>query len=179
MLKSRITVLISMVLAAVASRLIPHPPNFTPMIALALFGGSYFTDRRTAYVVPLAAMVLSDIGLAFLKGYEFFTAMRLVIYGCFSLMTTMGFLLRHRLKIVNIIAASVAGSIVFFIITNFAVWAGGHLYPMNMTGLAQCYIAAIPFFSNTVLSALFYSGLLFGSFEFAQHKIPALAESRI
>lgn len=179
MLKPRIAVLTSMVLAAAASRLIPHPPNFTPIIALALFGGSYFTDRRTAYVVPLAAMVLSDIGLAFLQGYEFFAAMRLVIYGCFALITTMGLFLRHRLKIVNVIAASLAGSIVFFVITNFAVWAEGQLYPMNMTGLAQCYVAAIPFFRNTVLSALFYSALLFGSFEFAQHKVPALAESRI
>jgi len=179
MFKSRIAVLTSMVLAAAASRLIPHPPNYTPMIALALFGGTYFTDRKTAYILPLAAMVLSDIGLAFLKGYEFFTAMRLVIYGCFALISTMGFVLRHYLKTINVIAASLAGSTVFFIITNLAVWAEGYLYPLNMAGLAQCYIAAIPFFGNTVLSALFYSGLLFGLFEFAQQKIPALAESRI
>ena len=179
MLKPRLTILTSMVLAAAASRLIPHPPNFTPMIALALFGGSYFSDRRTAYAVPFAAMMLSDIGLAFLEGYEFFTTMRLVVYGCFALITTMGFFLRHRVKVINIIATSLAGSIVFFIITNFAVWAGGHLYSMNVTGLVQCYIAAIPFFSNTVLSALLYSALLFGSFEFARHKIPALAGSRI
>lgn len=179
MLKPRITVLTSMVLAAAASRLIPHPPNFTPMIALALFGGTYFTDKRTAYLVPLAAMILSDIGLSFLKSYEFFTTMRVAIYGCFALITALGFLLRHNLKLVNIVVASLAGSTIFFIISNFAVWVEGNLYPMNMSGLVECYIAAIPFFKNMLLSSLLYSGILFGSFEFAKHKVPALAEARM
>lgn len=178
MLKPRLTILTSMVLAAAASRLIPHPPNFTPLIALALFGGTYFTDRRTAYLVPLAAMILSDIGLAFLKGYEFFTPMRVVIYGCFALITTLGFFIRHNLKLTNIVTTSLVSSIIFFVITNFAVWAAGSLYPMNFSGLVSCYLAAIPFFKNTLVSALFYSGVLFGSFEFAKQKFPALAEAR-
>lgn len=178
MLRARFAVLASMVVAAAASRLIPHPPNFTPMVALALFGGTYFNDKRTAYLIPLAAMLLSDIGLAFLKGYEFFTTMRIMIYGCFVLITSIGFLLRYNLKLLSILTASLAGSIIFFIITNFAVWVEGNLYPMNITGLIVCYIAAIPFFKNTVLSALLYSGVLFGSFEFAKHRFPALANSR-
>ena len=176
MLKPRFTFLTSVVVAAAVSRLIPHPPNFTPMIALALFGGAYFTDKRTAYVVPFAAMVLGDIGLPFLNGYEFFATMRLVVYGSFGLITALGFLLRQDVKLLNVVAASVAGSIVFFIITNFAVWAGGHLYPMTMSGFVACYIAAIPFFNNTLLSALLYSAVLFGSVEFAKHKFVVLSE---
>lgn len=178
MLKPRLLVLVSMVVAVAVSRLIPHPPNFTPMIALALFGGTYFKEKRTAYLVPLAAMIISDIGLVVLQGYEFFTMMRLVVYGCFVLITLLGFLLRHNLKFFNVIAASLAGSIIFFIITNFAEWAGGHLYPMNMSGLVACYVAAVPFFQNTLLSALLYSGILFGVFEFAKHRFPVLAQSK-
>ncbi len=179
MLKPRFAILTSTVVAAAVARLIPHPPNFTPMIALALFGGTYFAEKRAAYLVPLAAMILSDIGLAFLKGYEFFTTMRVVIYGCFAIITALGFLLRRSLKLVNIVIASLAGSTIFFIITNFAVWAEGNLYPMNTAGLIQCYIAAIPFFKNMLLSSLLYSAILFGSFEFAKHKVPALANSRM
>ncbi|MBI1769657.1 MAG: hypothetical protein HYR67_14915 [Bacteroidetes bacterium] len=179
MLKPRFAVLTSMIVAAAVARLIPHPPNFTPMIALALFGGTYFTDKRDAYLVPLAAMIFSDIGLAFLKGYALFTPMSLIIYGCFALITALGFLLHHHPKLVNIVIASVASSTIFFIISNFAVWAGGNLYQMNTWGLVECYIAAIPFFKNMLLSSLLYSGILFGSFELAKHKFPALSESRV
>jgi hypothetical protein len=168
-----------MVIAAAASRLIPHPPNFTPMIALALFGGTYFNDKRAAYLVPLAAMILSDIGLYFLKGYEFFTTMRVVIYGCFALITALGFFLRHNPKLITIVTTSLVSSTIFFIISNFAVWTEGSLYPMNMPGLVGCYIAAIPFFKNTLLSSLLYSGVLFGSFELAKQQFPVLADSRM
>lgn len=178
MITPRIKVLTFMVLAAVASRLIPHPPNFTPIIALALFGGAYFENKKIAFVVPLAAMVISDVVLAMFTGYTFFSSMRLVIYSCFALITAMGFLLRNKVKVVNVTMTSVTASVVFFIISNFAVWLGlnGHLYSLDLTGLTACYVAAIPFFNNTIFSALIYSAVLFGSFEAAKYKFPVLSK---
>ena len=174
----RFGVLAGMVLLAALSRLIPHPPNFTPIAAMALFGGAYFINKNWSFGVPLLAMLISDFGLAFIMGYEFFTFMRIVIYSGFILITMIGFLLRSKVKMLNIVFASLAGSVLFFVITNFAVWAldGGKFYPLNMTGLIECYIAAIPFFRNTLLGDLLYVSVLFGSFELAKYRFPVLAK---
>ena len=117
----RFGVLAGMVLLAALSRLLPHPPNFTPIAAMALFGGAYFVNKRTAFAVPLLALVVSDIGLTFTMGYEFFTTMRIVIYGCFAVITMIGFLLRSRVKVLNVVLASLSGAVLFFVITNFFV----------------------------------------------------------
>lgn len=174
----RFGVLAGMILLAALSRLLPHPPNFTPIAAMALFGGAYFINKKWAFIVPLLAMALSDIGLAFMMGYELFTTMRIVIYGCFILITMIGFLLSSKVRVLNIVFASLAGSVLFFVVTNFVVWAGvsHNLYPNNMTGLVECYIAAIPFFRNTLLGDLLYVSVLFGSFEFAKYRFPVLAK---
>jgi len=176
--KIRFGVLAGIVLFAAFSRLIPHPPNFTPLIAIALFGGAYFTNKKWAFTAPLSAMILSDIGLALMMGYEFFTSMRVVVYSCFVIITLMGFLLRGKVKFFNVALVSLAGSILFFIVANFFVWIGGahNLYPKNMAGLVECYVAAIPFFKNTLISALVYSGVLFGSFELAKYRFPLLSK---
>ncbi len=176
MVTPRVKVLISMVLAAAASRLIPHAPNFTPIIALAIFGGAHFENKKIAFAIPLIAMVLSDIGLAILNSAEYFTFGQVVIYSCFALITAMGFFLRGKVKVPNVALASFAGSLVFFLVTNFAVWLGGTMYPMDLSGLIACYVAGIPFFNNTVLSSVLYSALLFGGFEAAKYKFPALAK---
>jgi len=174
--KIHFSVLIGIILLAALSRLIPHPPNFTPIAAMALFGGAYFFNKKWAFAVPLLAMALSDIGLVFIMNYEFFTPMRIVIYGCFILITCIGFLLRSKVKPLNVVIGSLSASILFFIITNFAVWAvgKGNLYPMNISGLIECYIAAIPFFRNMLIGDLVYVGILFGTFEWAKYKFPVL-----
>ena len=130
----RFGVLAGMILLAALSRLIPHPPNFTPIAAMALFGGAYFINKKWSFGVPLLAMLISDIGLTFIMGYEFFTSMRIVIYGGFILITMIGFLLRSNVKVLNVVLASLGGSVLFFIITNFAVWASvsHNLYPNNL-----------------------------------------------
>ncbi|MBW8048943.1 MAG: hypothetical protein FVQ77_01105 [Cytophagales bacterium] len=177
--KIRFGVLAGIVLFAAFSRLIPHPPNFTPLIAIALFGGAYFTNKKWAFTVPLLAMILSDIGLTFMMGYEFFTSMRVVVYSCFVVITLIGFLLHSKVKVLNVVLASLSGSVLFFIVANFAVWIGGthNLYPKNIAGLIECYVAAIPFFKNTVISALVYSGVLFGSFELLKYRFPVLSKA--
>ena len=152
--------LAAMILAAAASRLIPHPPNFTPIAAIALFGGAQFSSKRAAFFVPLAGLFLSDLVIGFYS-------ITPVVYGSFALTVCLGFWIRHR-SAQRIAGAAVASAILFFVLTNFGVWAMDRLYPKTAAGLVDCYIAAIPFFGNMALGNLLYSALLFGGCAFAE-----------
>jgi len=158
-----------MVLAAALLRLVPHYPNFTPVAAMALFGGAYFSNKKIAFIIPFAAMLLSDLILGF-------HSTMWAVYLSFALIIMIGFSLRRSKKISNIFLASVSSSVLFFAITNFAVWISGGMYPLSLTGLAECFTAAIPFFGYTAIGDLFYAGIFFGAFELAQLKFPVLAE---
>lgn len=153
MYRLRFIVLMVMVLAAAASRLIPHPLNFAPIGAMALFGGASFTDRRAAFGVPLAAIFLSDMVIALLNGNYLLQSLALmpVIYGSFTIIVCIGMWLRSRRTLLPVAAATLAASVLFFVITNFADWALGPVYPGTWEGLVACYTAAIPFFKNTLL----------------------------
>jgi hypothetical protein len=141
------------------SRVIPHPANFAPITAMALFGGVYL-NKKQALALPILAMILSD----FVIGFDSLP-IRLAVYGSFILSVFIGFWIKKHNNPKNIVFASLFSSILFFVITNFAVWAFGTMYLKNLTGLAECYLLAIPFFRNTVLGDLFYSGVFFGSYE--------------
>lgn len=178
MYRLRFLVLVAMILAAAASRLIPHPPNFTPIGAMALFGGACFAHRRAAFVVPLAAMFLSDLAIGLLSGNLSLGLHRLipVVYGSFALIVCLGFWLRSRRTVLPIAGATLAGSVLFFVLTNFGVWALGSLYPNTWEGLVACYVAAIPFFHNTLFGDAVYSTALFGGLALAEMGLPALRE---
>jgi hypothetical protein len=120
--KTRFIVLAGMILAATTSRLIPHPPNFTPIAALALFGGAAFVDTRAAFIVPLAGLFLSDLVLGFY-------AITPVVYGSFALIVCLGFWVRRRQTVWRIAGAAVVSAVLFFILTNFGAWALGTLFP--------------------------------------------------
>ena len=168
--KPRFLFLAGMILLAAASRLIPHPPNFSPIAPLALFGGAQFADKRLAFLVPLAAMFLSDLVLGL-------HSLIPVIYGSFALIVCLGFWLRRRRQNVWAIGgAAVVAALLFFVLTNFGVWAMGQMYPKTPTGLVDCYVAAIPFFQNTLLSNLFYAALLFGGLAIAENRFVKLRE---
>ncbi|NUN69943.1 MAG: hypothetical protein HUU02_09565 [Bacteroidetes bacterium] len=159
-----------LVLAAAFSRLIPHPMNFAPITAIALFGGMYF-DRRFAPVLPLVALMLSDAVLGFYDGI-------LWVYGSFLLVTVMG-MIASRKRTVGVIAGStLAGSVLFFLITNFGVWQSGAFYPMTMDGLAMCYTAALPFFRNSLAGDVVYVTALFGAYAAIERYIPSAASTR-
>jgi hypothetical protein len=168
--KPRFAVLIAMMLVATAMRLIPHPPNFTPLTAMALFGGACFADKRLAFLVPLMALFLSDLLLKF-------TPMP-VVYVSFALIVCLGFRLRRQRNASRVIGASIVGAVIFFILTNLGVWAFDALYPKTMGGLVDCFVLAIPFFGNTLLSSLFYSALLFGGLALAENRFTGLREYR-
>lgn len=159
-----------MVFVAAFIRLIPHPPNFAPIAAMALFGGAYFNKKSFAFAVPLAAMFLSDAIIGFHSSMW-------IVYVSFAVIVLIGMVLLKKVNVKNVIAASVTASLSFFILTNFGVWAFGTMYPKNFAGLIECYIAAIPFIQNTLIGDLFYSGIMFGIYEFAKSKIPVLTEA--
>ena len=152
-----------LVLAAAFSRLIPHPMNFAPITAIALFGGMYF-DRRIAPVLPFAALLLSDAVLGFYSGIEW-------VYGSFLLVTLLGMFASSRKSVGVIAGSTLTGSVLFFLITNFGVWQSGVFYARTAAGLAECYIAALPFFRNAVAGDLFYAAVLFGTYELAARRL--------
>lgn len=174
MIHARFYTLVSITLAAALARLLPHWWNFTPIGALALFGGAYFLRRSTAVAVPLAAMLLSDVVLGITHYGSVLWHSQPVVYACFVATVLVGMLLRNRRTIVTVPAAAIASSVLFYLVTNFSVWYRGDMYPHTAEGLAECYIAAIPFFRNGLLGDLFYSAILFGGFELAQRRWPSL-----
>lgn len=151
------------VLVGMMARIIPHSPNFTPIAAMALFGGAYL-GKKQAFILPIAAMVLSDLIIGFDS-----IPMRATVYGSFIIMTFIGIGLKKHKRIGYIVGASLFSSILFFTATNFMVWAEGSLYTKNLAGLLESYTFAIPFFRNTLLGDLFYSGIFFGGYEYIKN----------
>ncbi|MBA4250445.1 MAG: hypothetical protein C0425_02750 [Chlorobiaceae bacterium] len=173
-LSGNFLLVVTLIIVAIASRLIPHPPNFAPIAAIALFSGAYFSNKQLAFAVPLIALFISDWIIGFHD-------MMIAVYACFIAAIFIGFMLKEKIKFKNVALAAVVSSVLFFVVTNFAVWAfsGGVIYQKNIAGLLQCYVAAIPFFHNTLLGDLVYSGILFGAYETAKVKLPWLVTEKV
>jgi len=150
---------ILLIILGFVSRLLPHPANFAPIGAIALFAGIYL-PKRLALVLPLATMFVSDIFIGF---YDW--RIMLAVYGSFAIVGLIGLFVRKNKKFHRILGGTLLGSIIFFIITNFAVWMFGTMYAYNFSGLMECYTMAIPFFKNSILGDLFYTGIFVGTFE--------------
>jgi hypothetical protein len=163
----RLIVVAALVLVAALSRLVPHPPNFTPIESIALFAGAYLLDRRLALIVPIAALMLSDL---FLPAH----GLKPVVYGCMAAMAVAGFWLRGRATLPRVAAFGFCSALFFFLVSNFFVWSGSGMYPMTFDGLVACYVAAIPFFGNELAGVAVYSTVLFGGFALLSRQVPAL-----
>ncbi|MFL6829921.1 MAG: DUF6580 family putative transport protein [Sphingomicrobium sp.] len=164
---SRLLAILAAIVTAAVLRLVPHPPNFTPIGAMALFSGAYLGRRALAFAAPLAALLLSDLVLGFYPELLF-------VYISVAATVLIGLALARRRTVVGVAAAALASSLLFFVVTNFGVWLVMDYYPHTATGLAACYVAAIPFFQNTIAGDLFYAGLLFGGFALLERAVPAL-----
>ncbi len=170
--------LVAMIVVAALSRVLPHPPNFSPVEAIGLFGGACFARRSWALAVPLLAMFASDLVLGAINGGVYWSYMTGLsfwsVYLCIAACTALGFGLRGKANGGNVLGYSLIGSVLFFLVTNFFTWYGGTLYPQTGAGLIAAYIAGIPFFQWTVLGTLFYAATLFGGFALLRRQVPAL-----
>jgi len=164
---------ISLILILVFARLIPHPPNFTPIIAVALISGYFFKNINLSLLILLVAMLLSDLFIGFYENMIF-------VYASLLLITFVFHKISKKINFKNLFIYCFAGSLIFFIFSNFGVWALGSpgvldvAYERNISGLVECYILAIPFFGNTFLSTLIfaYPGI------FIYKSLPAWSGSR-
>lgn len=170
-LTPKVLIVSGIILFAAVMRLVPHYPNFTPIAAIALFGGAHLGRKWLAFFVPLFALFISDLIIGF-HGFM------IPVYVSFLLVVLLGNVLGKNIKVHTVLGASVSSSLLFFLITNFAVWAGSPFYPQTFGGLMQSYTMAIPFFHSTLLGDLFYNTVFFGSFYLIQQRYPALQWSK-
>ena len=141
-------------------------PNFSPIAATALFAGAFIKDRKLAFAIPIAAIIISDIFIGF-------HSMIWAVYLSFFLIVLLGLNMK-KVNTRNVLGFSILGSLLFFLITNFAVWAQGSFYPSSFSGLMECYYMGIPFFKNTIIGDVCFNAILFSAFSFAESRIPSL-----
>ncbi len=169
-LKTPLIVISTIIFTLALFRLLPHWPNVSPVAAMALFGGAYFADKRIAFLVPFAALFLSDLFLGLHNSMLF-------VYAGFGLTVAIGLLLRNRVTFTNTVFAVIAASVAFFLLTNFGAWMMSGIYVQSVEGLMQAYIAGIPFFQNSLLGNLGYAALIFGGYYLLQKKMSVLKDS--
>ena len=155
----------AIIIFAAFIRLMHHPPNFTPIIAMGLFGGAYLKDSRLVFLIPLIAMLLADTLLGF-------HVMMFWVYGSLLIISLLGVLLKNRISLINYTIAVLGGSLLFFLFTNFGVWFMSGFYEKSILGLITCYAMALPFFHNTLAGSVFYSAIMFGGYEVLKNYLP-------
>jgi hypothetical protein len=185
MKNKRFAIITGFIVLAVLSRVLPHPYNFTPLGAIALFGAAYFTDKKWAILIPLIAMWISDILInnfifsAFFDGFTLFHSAMIWTYGSIALIALMGMKFLKKVTIPRVLGSAIGASVIFFVISNFGAWLASPMYPLNISGLAAAYTAAIPFFHNTLAGDIIYCTTLFGAFEYLKMKAPGFVEARV
>src|SRR3989338_3902606 len=148
---------VCLLILGIFSRIIIHAWNFTPVIAIALFGGVYL-GKKQAIVLPLVLFAVTDIILGFHKTM-FFT------WGSVVLIAAIGLWIRERKSFTAILWSGIGSAVLFFLVTNFGVWLVSGMYPHRWAGLSECFVLAIPFFRNTLLGTFVYGLILFGAYE--------------
>ena len=153
---------IGLILILALSRLIPHPWNFTPVLALGIFSGFFFKQFSKSFFIVVVAMFIGDIFLGF-HATMFFT------YISLSVAVILGLCIKY-FKFKEILLSGMISSVCFFIVTNFGAWLTLPMYEKSFSGLIESYILAIPFFHNTLLSTLLYLVIIKLVFDFSVKK---------
>lgn len=169
---SSVFVVLGLIVLAAASRLLPHPPNVSPIAAIALLGGASLT-LPWSFAIPAAAMLLSDLVIGFDS-----VPVTLSVYGSFFATVLLGSWLRGRPRPWRLLGASLAGSILFYLVTNAAVWWFSGMYPRTPDGLMLSYFYALPFFRNTLVGDLAYTVSLFLAYQYSPHLFRVLSMRR-
>ncbi len=178
----RFVVISGMILLAAISRFLPiampSMANFSPVGAMALFGGAYFAKKQWAFIIPMIALWLSNLVLNnvfYTKWYPTFSfGFETAVFVSFALVVGVGIIFLKKVNLTNLLTANVLGTVGFFLISNFFVWMSGKMYSQDFNGLITCYTMALPFLKNTLLSNLIFSAIMFGAFEYAQREVKAL-----
>jgi len=177
-MNKRLITLSAIVGLAALSRLLPHPPNVTPIAAMALFAGAHFRNWRIAFLMPIAAMFLSDLVLGFAVYGAVLFKSQPVVYLCMIITVGIGRLIENKRSVAQVFTATLTSAVIFYVVTNFAVWAGDALYPKTLSGMITCYTAAIPFFRNSVLGDVGYTAILFAGFAMVENFFSSLRERK-
>lgn len=148
-----------LLILGIATRFMPHPGNFTAVGAIALFSGLYLS-KKESLLLPLAVMLVSDIFIGF-----YLPSIMASVYIGFILMVLIGQKLQNKIGFWAVTGAALSGSLIFFLLTNTAVWLFGTMYTHNLSGLMQSYYMALPFWRNEIIGDIFYSGVLIGGYE--------------
>jgi hypothetical protein len=168
--RTRFLAILLGIVAAAMLRLVPHPPNFSPIGAMALFSGAYLGRRWIALAAPLGALLLSDLILGFYNGM-------IVQYVATALAVAIGWaVIGQDRGIVRVAGGALGSALAFFLLTNFGVWASSGMYPHSLAGLGACYVAALPFFQSSLAGDVSWTALLFGGFALAERGLPALRD---
>ncbi len=169
---ARLITIITIIATLAVFRLLPHPPNVSPVAAMALFGGVYFSDKRVAFIVPFVALLLSDLFIGLHNSMLF-------VYAGFALTVMAGMWCQKNRGVTRLMLATVGASFVFFLLTNLGAWLTSGLYARTPDGLMQAYVAGIPFFQNSLLGNLVFVTIIFGGFAVLQKYITALSDVHI
>ncbi|MCB0480353.1 MAG: hypothetical protein KDC83_02930 [Flavobacteriales bacterium] len=174
MKNKKLLLILALIGVAAGSRLLPHPPNFTALGAMAIFGGAVLNSNKLRYFLTFGALVVSDLilnnTLYYSGEFSFYYPGMLWVYASFGILVLIGSRMKSN-SVKQVVGSGVIGSVAFFLLTNFGYWMSGILYPTDMAGLLACYVAALPFFGNTLVSTLLFSGVLFGSFHLVSTKV--------
>lgn len=178
----RFGVISGMILLAAISRFLPIAfpamANFSPVGAMALFGGAYFAKKQWAFFVPMLTLWLSNLVLNnvfYTKWYPTFSfGFETAVFVSFALVVAVGIVVLKKVNVTNLLIANLLGTLSFFFISNFFVWMGGKMYTQDFNGLVTCYTMALPFLKNTLMSNLVFSAIMFGAFEYAQREVKVL-----
>ncbi len=163
----RIITLIGIVIAAALYRILPHPVNFTPVGAIALFAGAKFADKYLAIIVTLCAMLLADLFLGFYNTMAF-------VYAGITAIVVIGFWLQKKNSVPRLLTATLSGTVAFFILSNLGVWLMTDMYTHNTAGLVATYVAALPFLQNSLISNLLFVSVFFGAFHWLESRYQQL-----
>jgi Family of unknown function (DUF6580) len=166
----RMLIVVCFILFAAVVRIVPHPWNFTPVGAMALFSGAKLGRSWKAFLLPLAALFLGDLFVGFHR-------LMPIVYFSFCLSVLIGIAFRNRQSLKPLSLATFVGALQFFVVTNFGVWAMENSYPHSYAGLVTCYIAGVPFFGNTLVGDAVYATLLFGGFALLERLVPGLSRN--
>jgi hypothetical protein len=163
----RAAVAVSLIVLSALLRILPHPWNFTPVGAMALFSGAMFRNRWIAFLLPLASLFAGDVFVGFHK-------LMITVYASFAVSVAIGRWLAENRSVTRIGGAVLLGALQFFVVTNFAMWALGGFYAKTVAGLASCFLAGIPYFWNTLAGDVLYASVLFCGFALAEKMVPAI-----